>query len=117
MKKAVYYLGLLLVLNSCSKGEGPAFPFEHLDSSKTGITFSNQLIDTDSFNIMQYLYYYNGGGVAAGDINNDGWVDLFFTGNQVSDALYLNQKKIQCYVVQEMTRSSQVYIIFLCEFG
>lgn len=82
---------LLFGIYACENETSSPFPFTNLESSISGIHFSNDLIDTDSFNIMQYLYYYNGGGVAAGDLNNDGLVDLFFTGNQVDDALFINQ--------------------------
>ncbi len=57
----------------------------------TGIEFSNDLSPTAELNILTYLYYYDGGGVASGDLNNDGLIDLYFTGNQVADHLYLNQ--------------------------
>jgi hypothetical protein len=65
--------------------------FKMLPSDSTGITFSNQLFESEDFNIIQYLYYYNGGGVAAGDINADGLPDLFFTANQLPNQLYLNK--------------------------
>jgi hypothetical protein len=71
-------LGLFIVvtglLTSCS-GNQPAAEqplFQLLDSTKTGIGFVNQLHNTDSLSILDYLYFYNGGGVAAGDLNNDG---------------------------------------------
>ena len=90
MKATHLYSLLVLLLVSCGEKSTFPAPFEMLDPDTSGIAFSNNLIDSDSFNIMQYLYYYNGGGVAAGDLNNDGWVDLYFTGNQVDDALYIN---------------------------
>jgi hypothetical protein len=65
--------------------------FTKLPSDRTGITFSNQLFESEDFNIIQYLYYYNGGGVAAGDINGDGLPDLFFSANQLPNQLYLNK--------------------------
>ncbi|WP_290476531.1 MULTISPECIES: VCBS repeat-containing protein [unclassified Leeuwenhoekiella] len=57
----------------------------------TGIEFSNDLTNTTQLNILNYLYFYNGAGTAIADFNNDGLEDIYFTGNQVSDKLYLNQ--------------------------
>lgn len=73
----------------CSKNEGEVF--RSLDSAKTNIDFSNNIIETDKLNILDYLYFYNGGGVAVGDINNDGLPDVFFSANQESNKLYLNK--------------------------
>jgi hypothetical protein len=79
------------VFFSCKEKKAEETLFELVPSEKTGIAFENTLISTDSLNILEYLYFYNGGGVAAGDINNDGLVDLYFTGNQLSNRLYLNK--------------------------
>ena len=69
--------------------------FKTLNVSKTGIDFENLLSYRTELNIIEYLYYYNGGGVAIGDINNDGLEDIYFAGNQVSDQLYLNLGNLQ----------------------
>ena len=69
--------------------------FSSLDASQSGIDFSNVLTENDSLNYFTYAYLYMGGGVATGDINNDGLPDLFFTGNQVSNKLYLNKGNLQ----------------------
>ncbi len=66
--------------------------FENISSIKTNITFQNKLEKKHLFNILYYLYYYNGGGVATGDINNDGLADIFFTANSKgNNKLYLNK--------------------------
>jgi enediyne biosynthesis protein E4 len=65
--------------------------FEQLDSARTGITFNNQITDSDTLNILNYQYIYNGGGVGVGDFNGDQKPDMFFAGNQVSNKLYLNE--------------------------
>ncbi len=65
--------------------------FEELPSSVSGVDFSNIITESPEFNYIQYDVIFNGGGVALADFNNDGLVDIYFTGNQVRDALYLNK--------------------------
>ena len=65
--------------------------FESLSSSKTGVTFKNMLKETPKSNVLTYEYFFNGGGTAVGDINNDGLDDIYFTANMASNKLYLNQ--------------------------
>lgn len=69
--------------------------FRLLTSGETGITFKNQLTENEKHNVLAYEYFYNGGGVAAGDFNNDGLIDLYFTGNMVSDRIYQNMGKMK----------------------
>ena len=78
---------LLFLLVSCHNSDSL---FVLLPSNKTQIKFQNKLTSTTDLNILNYLYYYNGAGVAAADFNNDGFADLYFTGNQTEDKLYLN---------------------------
>lgn len=85
-------VGLLsILLGACAKEKRL---FEKLDAQEAGIGFENKLAPTEDFNIIDYLYFYNGGGVALGDINNDGLPDIFFSGNQVANRLYLNKGKL-----------------------
>ncbi|RYF64004.1 MAG: hypothetical protein EOO39_27490, partial [Cytophagaceae bacterium] len=65
--------------------------FTRLGAEKTGVRFTNQLTETEEQNVLAYEYFYNGGGVAVGDLNNDGLPDLYFTGNMTPDRLYLNK--------------------------
>jgi len=65
--------------------------FKLLSTKETNIKFSNDINETESLNVLSYEYFYNGGGVAVGDINNDGLPDIFFTSNMGSNRLYLNQ--------------------------
>ncbi len=81
---------LLLVVLSCKKDDKSKL-FSLLPSSHTGIKFKNTLKETKEFNVLEYGYLYNGGGVSIGDINNDGLSDLYFTGNMVGSRLYLNK--------------------------
>jgi len=64
--------------------------FKLLAPKETNIKFSNDINETESLNVLSYEYFYNGGGVAVGDINNDGLQDLMFTGNMGKNKLYLN---------------------------
>jgi len=69
--------------------------FEEIAPSSSGIQFSNNLTNTQELNILTYLYFYDGAGVAAADFNNDGLVDLYFTSNQSEDKLYLNKGNLK----------------------
>lgn len=95
IKIACFSLLGLLMLFSCSSKDSDQKIFTALDRSDTGIDFSNNLTENDSLNYFTYTYIYLGGGVATGDINNDGLVDIFFTGNQVSNKLYLNKGNLK----------------------
>lgn len=90
-------LGLQLIgIYSCNKPAVSEHPiFEILDSSKTGLQFANRLTPTASLNMFKYMYFYNGGGVGAGDFNNDGLTDVFFSSNQGANTLYLNKGNLQ----------------------
>ncbi|MDN3205374.1 VCBS repeat-containing protein [Algoriphagus sediminis] len=87
-------LGLSSIFWSCET-EKEKKAFDLLTPEESSVDFENRLISTDTLNIIEYLYFYNGGGVASGDFNQDGLIDIFFTGNQVSNELYLNQGNLQ----------------------
>src|SRR6266700_5104897 len=78
------------VSERCSAFRVPQL-FELLPPGRTGVTFTNRLPDDSAFNILTYMYYYDGGGVAVGDVNNDGLPDLYFTSNVGPNRLYLNK--------------------------
>ncbi len=80
--------------------------FEKLPSSRTGIYFNNINEETDQHNILTYEYFYNGGGVAVGDINNDGLLDIYFSANQGENKLYLNQGNFK---FKDITQSAGIH--------
>ncbi|HTE30652.1 MAG TPA: VCBS repeat-containing protein, partial [Chryseolinea sp.] len=82
---------LVISFASCREDKKVNARFIAMPPSHTGVNFVNTLSNTDDFNIIEYLYFYNGGGVAVGDINQDGLPDLYFSANQTSNKLYLNR--------------------------
>ena len=78
-----------LILEGCRSKNSTLFT--KLDENETGINFKNVIQEGGALNILKYTYFYNGGGVAIGDINNDGLQDVYFTGNMVKDRLFLNK--------------------------
>src|SRR5881398_2596627 len=81
----------LLLLDGC-RPKGQQSPlFKLLTPAQTGVRFANTITTSDSLNAQTDPYVYNGGGVAIGDIDNDGLPDIFFTGNMVSSRLYVNK--------------------------
>jgi len=81
---------LLLLLTKPTSGFSQQPLFKLLSSKETNINFSNNINETENLNVLAYEYFYNGGGVAVGDINNDGLEDIFFTSNMGENKLYLN---------------------------
>ena len=87
-------LAVLLIcgVGRCSKPENTVDPlFLEIDGKASGVMFENKLHFSNDFNIYTYRNFYNGGGVGLGDINNDGLIDIYFTGNLVPNKLYLNK--------------------------
>ncbi len=99
MKHNFFYTCLcLLILFSCKENKGEEVNenkaetlFTLLQSENTGVDFINKVENQKNFNIFKYRNFYNGGGVAIGDINNDGLVDIYLTGNMEPNKLYLNK--------------------------
>jgi hypothetical protein len=86
-----FLLAAMLLAGGCARADESPPLFELLDPAATGVRFINELPEDPEFNILNYLYYYNGGGVAVGDIDNDGLPDLYFTSNLGSNRLYRNR--------------------------
>ena len=85
----VYILSLILLVHaSCRPDYDPLF--RDLTPEETGLHFSNTLSYSEEFNIIDFLYYYDGGGVAVGDINNDGLTDIYLVSNEGNNGLFLN---------------------------
>jgi hypothetical protein len=93
MQRLINFIILFLLsvfATSCNHDDGKHL-FSRLDEEATGINFKNTLFEDGPLNVANYIYFYNGGGVAIGDINNDGLQDILFTGNMVRNRLFLNK--------------------------
>src|SRR5256886_5572151 len=95
------FLPALCLLAGCSAASTPAPPpaaghlFTLLPSSYSGVRFENRLTDTPDLNVFTYRNYYNGGGVALGDLTGDGLPEMVLTSNQAGTRLYLNEGKFR----------------------
>jgi hypothetical protein len=95
---AIFFFVVSTGLNSCRQKK---MLFQSLSSSQTGIDFINKVEENDKYNVINYMNIYTGAGVAAGDVNNDGLIDLFFSGNGTSCRLYINKGKMKFEDVTE----------------
>src|SRR5207344_1558293 len=100
-EKSVFLIGVMICIfisffgcRSPQEKNGPPL-FSVLETNQTGLNFSNKLSPTQQFNVFNYMYFYNGGGVGAGDFNNDGKIDLFFASNQQRNKIFLNTGNLQ----------------------
>ena len=92
MNKKIIIFCFSIFFLACNKEE---FLFNNPSSKETGLVFENTIKPSDELNILDYLYYYNGGGVALGDINNDGLLDIFLSANQEKNKLFINKGNLQ----------------------
>jgi hypothetical protein len=99
-----FVITLIIILNfsSCLKEDKL---FQKLSSKKTKVFFNNTIIENDTLNILNEEYVFNGGGLISADFNNDGKKDLFFSGNQVSNKLYLNHGD---FIFKDISKISRV---------
>ncbi len=92
LRRRMYLLALLAFIPClCFAQQPPAPLFRLLAPAQTGLHFTNRIFESDSLNILNQANIYNGGGVGIGDFNNDGLMDIYFSGNMVSNKLYLNK--------------------------
>lgn len=120
----IFVLFLAVYFTSCEKEENgetmnssepssmvsssaSTYNFEQIPSGQSGLNFNNALVHdlTTKSNVFDHDYFYNGSGVGVEDINNDGLMDIFFTGNQVPNKLYLNKGDL---VFQDISESSNI---------
>ena len=84
-------------MNACKKGndgQSTETSFTERTGKETGINFVNNVKDRPDINVLNYRNFYNGGGVAIGDINNDGLDDVYFASNLEANKLYLNKGQL-----------------------
>ncbi len=101
----IAFFSIIIISISCNSGkQSKNLPlFRKLSSKKTSITFENTLTQSETLNYFLYPYIYMGGGVSAGDFNNDGLTDIYLVGNMVSDRMYLNRGN---FIFEDVTEIS-----------
>ena len=102
--KSYLFLLIVALLYGCSTSNSTLY--KQLQPYQTGINFNNRIIETDDFNILTNEYIFNGGGVAVADFNNDSLPDLFFTGNMVSNRIYINKGDLK---FEDVTETSNLF--------
>jgi enediyne biosynthesis protein E4 len=107
--KLIYKIAFFSILLASCKSESDTL-FESVPSSETGIDFINKSLDKKDFNIFNYRNFYNGGGVAIGDVNNDGFSDVFVTSNFEENKLYLNKGTAngESFKFEDITKKSGI---------
>ena len=105
---SMFLLSCLVAFHSCNSKVNSDRPpvFKLLSPEATNVVFSNNIVETDSLNILDYLYFYNGAGVASADFDNDGLEDIYFISNQGSNSLYLNKGDLKFEDITEKSGTS-----------
>ena len=104
---------LFFILNSCDNSEAKSDSIELtgglelMSSTHTGINFNNSITESETVNHIYYNQIYSGSGVAIGDLNNDGYPDIYFGGNQVGDKLYVNKGNLNFEDISKKSKISQ----------
>ncbi|HYG38428.1 MAG TPA: VCBS repeat-containing protein [Cytophagales bacterium] len=104
-KNYTLFTWLFLILCNPLLAQKHTALFTILPSQQTGVDFKNQIKESEKQNVLSYEYFYNGGGVAIGDVNNDGLQDLYFTANMKPDRLYLNLGNLK---FKDITRQAKI---------
>ena len=106
MKFQFTWLLIVLFLASCEKKK---HLFIKIPASESGLNFINKIAENEKENFTEFSYVYNGGGVAVGDINSDGLPDLYFSGNQTGDKLFLNKTEKNGQIkFEDITQSAHI---------
>lgn len=103
--RCAYILAVYSLISCEAHNKKGETVFIALDENRTGLHFVNKLTPTQQFNMFHYMYFYNGAGVGAGDFNNDGFIDLFFSANQGDNKLFLNKGNLK---FEDVTKQSKI---------